>query len=235
MRGPEPQPVALERTADREAAVVDLQDAVARRDVLRSQLVVDVPALQAVVGEIGERRAAEAVAAFLGNDVDAHPAARDFRGDRADLVAEFLRRGVVGRDPGARIVARHVGVHQAVELHQAIVERSAVGLQLVLVLARRSADVVLIAADAHRHDADGRPVLRRRHRRDRLLADHLPLDDVLHVDHWRRGAHDDRFLDRADFQVGTDGRRELRRKLDAFALHRGKTGQRERHRIYARP
>ena len=54
-----------------------------------------------------------------------------------------------------------------------VVERAAVGLQLILMLARRSADVVLIAADADGHDADGRPVLRRRHRVDRVFRHDL--------------------------------------------------------------
>ena len=55
VRRPEPQPVLLQRTADRDARVVNPVDAVCGRDALAAQRVVDVVALQAVVREIEER------------------------------------------------------------------------------------------------------------------------------------------------------------------------------------
>src|SRR5439155_2674254 len=61
--GPEPQAVLLDRPAERGAHVVDLQDAVGRKDALIDQRLVDVVALKLVVREIRERGPAEAVAA----------------------------------------------------------------------------------------------------------------------------------------------------------------------------
>ena len=85
------------------------------------------------------------------------------------------------------------------------------------------------------HHADRRPVLRRRHRVDRVLRHDLPLDDVLHVDD-RAGAGDrDGLFERADPQVGVHRRGEGRRQLDAFALDGREPGQREGDRIGARP
>src|SRR5262249_48505515 len=70
---------------------------------------------------------------------------------RADLVRDSLRRLFVGRQSRPGVVPPNVGFHQPIELHDAIVERPAVRLELFLVLARRSADVVLIAAHADGH------------------------------------------------------------------------------------
>src|SRR5580765_1869506 len=224
VRGPEPQRVLLDRAAERAAGVVDLQDAVGGDDALRSQGIVDVAALQRVVREVDEGRAAEAVAAILRDDVDAHAAPGHFGGDRAELVAQLLRRGVVGRQAGARVVARHVGVHDPIELYQPVVERAAVRLQLILVLAGRAADVALVAADADGHHADGGPVLRRRHRVDRVLADNLPLQHVLGVDDGAGAGHGYRFLERPDAQLGVDRRGEGGRQLDPFALDRRESG-----------
>ena len=94
-------------------------------------------------------------------------------------------------------------------------------------LARRSADVVLVAADADGHHADRRPVLRRRHRVDRVLADDLPLEHVLRVDDRARPGHRHGLFERADPQIGIDRRREGRRQFDPLALHRREPRQRE--------
>src|SRR5262249_45064626 len=91
VRRPEPDPVSLQRTANRKARVPDSVDAVGGRDALRPHRIVDVVPLEVVVREVAERGSAESVAAFLRNNVDAHSAAAYFRRDGAELVAELLR------------------------------------------------------------------------------------------------------------------------------------------------
>ena len=50
------------------------------------------------------------------------PPPRGLGGDRAELVTQLLGRRVVGRQARARVGAGHVGHHQTIELHEAVVE-----------------------------------------------------------------------------------------------------------------
>ena len=235
VRRPEPQFVLTERTAEREAGVVDVLDTVGGRHALRAKRVVDVVGLQRRVCKVGERQAAEQVAALARNDIDADTSAAGLGGNRAELVTELLRRRVVGRDAGAGVVARHVGDHQAVELHDAIVERPAVRLELVLMLAGRAADIVLVAEHADRQHTERRPVLRCRHRLDHFSRDDLPLDHVRGVDQRAFTRHGDRLFEGADFQVDVDGRGKRRRQLNLLAPDGGESRQREGHRVDTGP
>ena len=106
-------------------------------------------------------------------------------------------------------------------------------LELVLVLARRAAHVVLIREHANRHDPDGRPVLGGRHRVDGFLLHHLPLDHVLRVDDRGGARNGDRLFQRADAEVGVHVGGELRLNLDALALDGREPSQGEGDGVHA--
>ena len=70
---------------------------------------------------------------------------------------------------------------------------------------------------------------------DRLAADHLLVARARHVDDRRFAADGDRLRHASDLQVRVHGGDEPAGQLDAFALDRGESRQRERDRIGARP
>ena len=78
MRRPEPHLVAFDRTAEREARVVEMIDRIGRRHALRLEIGRQVVRLPVVRRVVEERGSAEGVAAFLRNDVHTNAAAARF-------------------------------------------------------------------------------------------------------------------------------------------------------------
>ncbi len=120
---PEPHLVPLERTTKRLVQVHRFDNAVGRRQPGGPELLREVVALQALVGEREERGVGEAVAAVLRHEVDTHAARGQVRGEGARVNGDLGRRADVGcltadvatglEGHGVDAVDRHALIHVA--------------------------------------------------------------------------------------------------------------------------
>ena len=164
----------------------------------------------------------------FGNRVHAHAAERVLRRLRSGVVDQLGLRQLVHGDA----VALTAGARQVLaDVHA--VEKD------VLVGGRRSVDRhradEALAVEAHPGHQRRAALHRPRGGQD---VEHLAVEDrlvlrALRVDDRRRAGDGHRLFDRADRQRSVDLRRERAFEHDAFALHRSKPGQRERHGVGA--
>ena len=124
--GEEPQPILLDRSANRSARVIRALDARAPGDALGSQRVVDVVAARPVTRRVEERLSRELVAAGLGHDVHRWTAglvlAEAARHQHRDFFGVVR---IVGERRDSAPVERRGDSH-AVDRHPALVGASAV-------------------------------------------------------------------------------------------------------------
>jgi hypothetical protein len=233
-RAEEPEPVPHDRPPEREVEVGDVPDAVARLQPAVAQVLGDVVALPVAVGAADERRAAEAVAAFLRDHVDPHPAARDVCAGAARLEAHFRVCRVA--EVGLHLAAVHQAVHRhAVHLHGRVGLPRPVRRHVDLLHLLVAADVRVALADAGHQCGEPRVVARRRHGVEQFpVQDGGPLR-ALHVDDRRVAGDGDGFLQGADAQVGVHRRREVGRQLELFVAQHVEAGEGERDGINAGP
>ncbi len=232
-----PQPVALDRPAQPQRVVPQLQQLARHAQPRRTQLVAVVVAHHAA-GDVGEiHRAAQLVAAGLGHDAERRARDLGFAEAGGDREGDFLRVGDVG------VVARHAAAvarradAQAIHLQPALVavapawraedhhagRRLDVGRRRALGLDGRHqqhhAGVAARGRDAGQDVA-----------RDRRLTGH-----ALDVHDRRLAGDGDGFFHRADAQVGVHAGGQRSGQLDAVTLDGRKPRQGERHRIGAGP
>jgi hypothetical protein len=233
-RAEEPQLVLQDRPALLDVELVEVVDLVDRADAERAQVVGQVVALP-LLGRLGVlHRAGEAVAAVLRHQVHRQAAGDRFRRAAGSLVDGFLdHRFVVVRHHRA---VGHVAVgEQAVDGDDRARGADAVHGEVGLLHRARAADVGGGECDADNQLAEALNRLGARHRVEHVARQHLRLLVGLDVNHRRRARDRDRLLERADLQVGVDGGGEVRGQLEAFALDRRETLERERDDVDARP
>ncbi len=176
----EPQPVAQDGPTDRDVEILDVRNAVRALDAARPERVVDIVGLPGSVGAADEQRAAEDVAAVLGDAVHADPATGILRWERARRDTDLgLQRVIEIAHAHAILVA--VDRHAVDELHRlALVDP--VHAHGRLLHRARAADVGRAESDAWHQNPDRHDVARRRQRVDDLAGQHLRLRRLLHVD-----------------------------------------------------
>ena len=230
-----PQLVLQDRAAERGVDVVDVGDALVRRqpevlDLLRE--VVGLPAL--VQREAHVVRSAELVAAVLRDHVQAQAARRDLGvvagGGHRHLLAQRLV--VVVHDQA--VAHLRVDDH-AVDLHGGVPRGGPVHRHADLLHHLRPADVRPGQPHALREVADGLRVARCRQCIDGVALDDLRPRRALHVHDGRLAGDRDGLFEGADRQRAVDGHRRLRRNLDAFLDEGREAGQRHGDAVGARP
>ena len=228
----EPHLVAQDRTAELGVHLHEVRDAVDRPDVVGLELVGQVVALprRRALGEL--EAAGEAVAAVLGHQVEV-----DAGGHRLGVAARghvdrFLRHRlvVVGVD---RAVAHQAVGHQAVDHDHGLRRAGAADEEVGLLHGARAAHVGLVEGHAGDQLAEALDGAGGRHGVEHVAGQHLLLDVALHVDQRRLPGDGDRFLQRADLEVGVDGGDEVRRQLE-FADDDVEALQRERELVVTR-
>ena len=234
VRTEEPQLVLHDRTAERRVEVVDVLNAVAGRQSLGFELVGEVVALKTVAGVTKEARSAQAVPAFLGNQVDEQASARDLGARRRRLHGDFLRhRVVVVR---LRLAVRVGRVHRhAVDRHGVVGRGRPVHIEPLLRGNARATNILRDDLHAHRERAFRGIGPRRRQRIEHLTPQVHGFLRALHVDDRRRARHGDGLLQRANTHLDVHGRVEVGRKLDAVTLQLRKSLQGEHHLVRPRP
>jgi len=228
MRAEEPQLVPFDRSAERRVHIEDLVDRIGRSQAAVDQILRQVVALERMAGVADVGRAAQRVAAFARHQVQVRSAGRDFGAERGGLHRDFLAHRVVVI--GMAVAAADERVH----LHAVDIDGRVLGDAHVRGEARvdgrsRAADILVADLGAHGERAFG--LIHARHRDG---VEQLPRENrrplrVLHVDDRRLARDGHRLLDRADAQLGVDGRREVRRQLDAILHERAESWDRERH------
>ncbi len=231
----EPEPVAHDRSAQRDVVVEDALDVRHRFQTARAQLVAEVVALQAAGRVAGERRAPERVPAVLGHHADADAARERLRGDGARLVAHLLVREIVVIDRRIAAVTVHGCGSESVDLHRHVARLGAVDREIRDLVALRSADIRPGNRHARCRDGDGLKVPRGGQRVEQFARQHVLRLRALDVHERRRPRDGDRLLNRADFHFRVHRRGEIRRQLDAGLLDRREAGERERHVIRTGP
>jgi hypothetical protein len=240
-RREEPQPVSENRTADGRIDVVGEFHRVWRRQTRRLQLGRQVVVLPPPVHAGREERSAQTVAAFFRHDVDARTCERELRLHRAVVDADFLRGARVGHVVREFTRRQHVAETDAVVLETRVRRTAAVNRERRVLQIVRAADVLQAAASGLRgldawnqHDfvdvaASGG------NRFDHFLREHALFLRALHVDHRSFAADCDRLGNVSEAQVCVHRRYERAFEHEAFALERIETGEREGHRVGARP
>ena len=200
----EPQLVAHDRPAHREAGVPVLDEARDFAEAVAAQLVVEVVALRPLAGGAPERGAVEGVAAGLGHHVEGRAAAIHLAqaARHGDLDFRGVHR-VVAEAGHAAAVEGRADVH-AVDLHRAFVAAPAVrGEEHHRGVGAVVEAVVLDTGDGGEQVA---VAARGRQRRDHRVVEHRLLARAgLHVHHRRLARHRDGFLQAADAHVDVDG------------------------------
>jgi hypothetical protein len=232
----EPQPIALDRTADREVGVPVLDESRRLRDPDTAQVIIEVAALRPLAGVADERGATVVVAAGLGNDVEGRPAAVALAHAAGDRHLHFLRvHEVVGEARDAAAAKRGTDVH-AVHLNRAFVAtpaprreeeiRGGPGHRLGGVHVERQR----LDPWHHRQDVAVGPC--GRHLGEHSIGEHdLTFRARLRIDDGRRAGDGNRLGDLSHSQVGIDRRHAGAGQLDALAPDRRESGERERHGI----
>jgi hypothetical protein len=129
VRSKEPEPIALDWTAEGEVDVVYRTDRVLNLEALRDQICRLVVGLHRVVRPCCEHRAVEIVAALFGDHVDANAADSHFGRQRAGLIADLLVVEIVVIETGLVAVAKVVVDDHAVLLVQHVARIRAMHLQ----------------------------------------------------------------------------------------------------------
>ena len=234
-RGEVPQPVLQDRAADRRVDVVDVGDALVRRQAEILDLLGEVVGLPAFVQrEADVVRPADLVAAVLRDHVQPEAAGGHLGvvagGGHRHLLAQRLV--VVVHDQA--VAHLRVDDH-AVDLHGGVARGGPVHRHADLLHHLRPADVRPGQAHALREVADRLRVARRRQRVDGVACDDLGPRRALHVDDRRFAGDGDRLFERADRELAVD--RDVGRRLDLDPLlHEGReAGQRHGDGVDARP
>ena len=239
----EPEAIRRDRPADRRSDVpglVHLHGAVlAAPDAAIDQLLVHVVAQPARLREVGVEPAAERVAAFLRDQVQAHAAGLDL-GHVGGVVVDVLGDGGVERRPLGRPLEGHQVDVESVEHHRGVRVARAVNRQPVVAHAGDAARVGRdgrrrAALDVHGRDQQRHRVIgpRRGQRLEDLAVDRLVARDVLHVDDRGRLGDGNRLLQRADGKLRVNVRGEAGAQLDALAHKRAEAGQSKGDRVAA--
>ena len=197
IRPPEPHPIPHDGTAKRRIEVVDLPDRRRGGQAARPQVVVEIVALQVVIGVRPHEESLERVAAVARHQIESHPADFSFRRETAGLDRDLLHSSVVGGDrhelPAAAL--SHVVLHPIVERGHLVQAAPVNGEPLSGKL--RSADVLTGTRHAGNEHANLAGRLHPdRDRVEHVSRHHLLLHDVLHV-HRRRLSGDRDGLARA--------------------------------------
>ena len=231
IRRKEPQPVLLDRTAERQVQVPHLVERVGGRQAFRTR-VLGVVALEAAVGARKECRALEGVAAVLGNHVGPHAPGGHLSADRARLVADFLEHGVVEVTLHAAVALEAVEGH-AVDLEGGVAAVGTVNREVAVLHARSAAHVRQRQPGARHQRAQRGHAAAGRHGIEHGAAQHHLLHGALHVDRGCAAGDRDALLERTDFEFGVDLGGEVGRQLQPVAHDGVEAGQRERDGIDA--
>ena len=232
-----PESILLDRAAKAEGVVPQLQQTARRAESRGLQLRCVVGADHAFADPGEEQRPTQRVSARLRDDAERRPGHFGVAEAGGHREGDFLRVGDV------RVVAGHAA---------AISRRAdakAVHLQASFVAIAPTGGAEDDHAGRGLHVGRRRALcLNRRHEqhdaaipaRGGYSAEYLAGDGglpahALHVNHRRLAGHRNRFLHGADAKVCADRRGHQTGQLDALALDSRKAGQRERHRIRARP
>ena len=233
VRQVEPQAVADDSAAAHRVELPDLDQCRRRPEAGVFQRLGVVAALHAAVGSGEHDGAAERVAAVARDDVQDD--AGGFRLAQAARSAQhdFLRAGDV-HDGGVRVRTGPPHV-EAVRQGSRIGRATAVHGRSAPTCSTGNAAGISDSGHPRNHRLDAGGVPRGRNGRQDVPVDRGLRLRALDVDGRRLAGDRDRFRQGADLQIGVDRRDERAGQLDAFAFHRTETGQRERHRIGARP
>ena len=235
-RHEEPQLVLQDRPAGAVVDVVVAIQLVRCGNPSRPQLIVEVHALRAAVGEVDDAFAQELVAAGARNPVHEHARQLVLGRPAGDLHGHFLRLRLVVVHAGALAVAEHRVDHHAVDERARIVAERAVHEQAAADPHRaRPADVEPAGADRRHRVGHQHETAAGRNRLEQLLADHLAARAGLHVDDRALPGDRDVLGDRADAHLDVDRRGEVGFEQNPLAHDRVETRQREGDGVGARP
>ena len=232
-RPEEPQLVPDDRSALREVDIAVRADLVDRLHPVIGEKRGEVVALKRAALVSAEERSAEAIAAFLGNQVDLHAAGRRIDGAAARLVHHLLVARVIQITLDGAVALEAVDDHP-VHQHRCLRRAQAVHGEIGLLHGLRAADIRRRQCHADHqltHRLDG---VRGRHGVEDLARQHLRFQIALDVDDGRFTGHRYGLLERAHAELDVDGRGEVGREVDPLTLHRREAGQREGDRVGAR-
>ena len=177
----EPRLVPFDRPAERRREHVNVLDAVGGANAERrgAELVVDVVRLPVAAAEAEERRAAEHVAAVFQHAVQANPAARRVRRNRARHDGDFRLQHVVE--------VRLRGSLETLDRHPldqllGVVAAQSVGAEAHLLGHAGAADIGRAGPDSRRQHTDRHDVAGDRQRVDDVAGEHLRPRRLRHVD-----------------------------------------------------
>ena len=214
VRAEEPEPVALDRPAERRVRIEDEIHGVGRLQAAVDQILREVVGLKRAVGVPEVGRAVEPVAAFTRDEIEVRAAGRDLGAESGGLDGDFLAH---------RVVVIRVAVaatHQRVHLHPVDVDRGVfrhahVRRQTWIHRRARAADILVADLGAHRERALGLIHPGHRDRIEEIAAEHRRPLRVLHVDDRRLPRDRHRFFDGSKLHLGIDRGREIGRQVDA--------------------
>ncbi len=216
-----PETVAIHRAAERSVERLHVRDAVAARDVLASQVVVDVVGLPVAVTAAQEHRPAERVAAVLRDHVHPHRRALHFRRVGGGRDRDFLNQRIVHiRPDDVRLLAARA---HAVDRFLRLGSVHAVAARVGLFHLAGAADVGRREPDARKHVADREDVAGGWKRVEHVARHDLRARRLRDVDERRLSGHRHRLFERADLHVGVDRGDEVGRQLHAVADDRSRS------------